>query len=429
MRFSAIYIWVLFIVFSFSCSSTRQVSRLKDNYADIYNPGKNFLHPDFSAYHVNDSVSVLYIRIAPAELLFNQANETGDFLAQLQYAYQLNILDDNGNRDELIDSSTMKIILNRKSVRNSYFSAIPIKADFGNKYILNLKFKDLLRNVGSEHFILIDKTSKFNGQNFNVFMGKSEILNFRRIFNSTNSFRIKYNRIGYDSLYIDYFSLDRTLPRPVFSTAPEIPLKSFPDSSWVFPYSDTMLLSMPLKGIYQFRVDLNSTAALSLYNFNESFPQIKTTDDLLGPLVYLSSSSEFRDLRMEPNRKLAVDNFWLDIAGNMDNARELIRVYYNRVYFANRYFTSYKEGWKTDRGMIFIIFGPPDYLSKDANEEKWVYFTRKNSTPVEFTFIRKENHFTIQDYELNRDVNSTGIWAEAIRTWRRGKIYSPDTQL
>ena len=33
----------------------------------------------------------------------------------------------------------------------------------------------------------------------------------------------------------------------------------------------------------------------------------------MEPLFYLTTLAEYRDLRKEPNRKLAVDNYWLKI--------------------------------------------------------------------------------------------------------------------
>ncbi|MFW5820223.1 MAG: GWxTD domain-containing protein, partial [Bacteroidota bacterium] len=196
------------------------------------------------------------------------------------------------------------------------------------------------------------------------------------------------------------------------------------DSSWVLPYNDTMRYSLDELGIYAFKMEGGTDRGLSLFNFGDSFPRSKTTNDLLPPLVYLTSSAEFRDLRMEPNRKLAIDNFWLEAAGNMDDARELIRVYYNRVLYSNLYFSSYKEGWKTDRGMIYMIFGPPDILEKQPDQEKWVYLTARSRSPVEFIFNRRENRFSYNNYVLDRKSSSTSLWAEAVNSWREGKIYS-----
>jgi len=116
----------------------------------------------------------------------------------------------------------------------------------------------------------------------------------------------------------------------------------------------------------------------------------------------------------------------LKLNPDLASARELIRVYYNRVFYANLYFSSYKEGWKTDRGMIYIIFGPPRMLERDSEKETWTYFSRKGGNTAIFEFNRKENQFTNLDYQLERNTNSSSFWREAIESWRKGKVYSID---
>jgi GWxTD domain-containing protein len=249
---------------------------------------------------------------------------------------------------------------------------------------------------------------------------------FTENFGPSDKFKLVFSQMGMDSVLVDYFSPDRSLPRPLFSSTPEIPLKALPDTSYYLPYNDTMVYSLPMPGIYKFRFNPEVAEGLSLFNFGENFPQVRTPDDLLAPLVYLTSSAEFRDLRLEANRKLAVDNFWLGTTPEPEAAKELIKVYYNRVLYANLYFSSYKEGWKTDRGMMYIIFGPPSQLEKSYSSEKWIYFGRRNSTPIEFVFNRKENLHTYKDFQLLRSTSSISLWTEAVQSWRNGRIYSPE---
>ncbi len=52
-------------------------------------------------------------------------------------------------------------------------------------------------------------------------------------------------------------------------------------------------------------------------------------------------------------------------------------------------FTSYKEGWKTDKGMIFIVLGPPDKVQRSKDREVWTYDQRGNAQNVNFTFNRR----------------------------------------
>ena len=38
--------------------------------------------------------------------------------------------------------------------------------------------------------------------------------------------------------------------------------------------------------------------------------------------------------------------------------------YYGRVWYANEHFDAWQPGWETDRGMIYILFGPPDEIQR-----------------------------------------------------------------
>ncbi len=417
---------IVLVMGMFSCRAPQTIQRMDRNMADIYNPSRSSLHPDFNIHHINDSSTVVYLRIYPAELLFNQANETGDYLAYMTIRFYLFEVGNNNNFKAVNDSASITKVLNRREVRNSYFSALPLKAKNGKRYTVRIDVEDENRGTETRNYLVVDKRHPMNDQNFRVLSVNTGYPLFTRNFTGDEKFRISFNRMGYDSIYVDYYDMDRTLPRPIFSSAPDIPLQEYPDSAWVLPYSDTMQYSLHLPGIYKFKMEKGLDKGLSLFNFGKSFPRSKTTDDLLAPLVYLTSSAEFRDLRMEPNRKLAIDNFWLEAAGNMDDARELIRVYYNRVLYSNLYFSSFKEGWKTDRGMIYMIFGPPDILEKFPDQEKWTYLTSRSRSPVEFLFNRRENRFSNNNYVLDRKSSSTSLWAEAVNSWREGEIYSLD---
>jgi len=54
--------------------------------------------------------------------------------------------------------------------------------------------------------------------------------------------------------------------------------------------------------------------------------------------------------------------------------------YYSRVEYANQHFKAYREGWKTDMGMVFIIFGPPSNVDRHPFDidskpyEIWDYY-------------------------------------------------------
>ena len=68
---------------------------------------------------------------------------------------------------------------------------------------------------------------------------------------------------------------------------------------------------------------------------------------------------------------------------------ELMEEYYWRVEYANRSFSHYMEGWRTDRGMVYIRFGAPDNVERHPFEtgtrpyEVWRYYNLN----FEFIFV------------------------------------------
>jgi GWxTD domain-containing protein len=73
---------------------------------------------------------------------------------------------------------------------------------------------------------------------------------------------------------------------------------------------------------------------------------------------------------------------------------ELKREYVARVEYSNINFRAAgKEGWRTDRGRVYIMYGPPDEFERHPNEidskpyEVWYYHNLQGG--VEFVFIEK----------------------------------------
>jgi hypothetical protein len=94
------------------------------------------------------------------------------------------------------------------------------------------------------------------------------------------------------------------------------------------------------------------------------------------------------------------------------------------VQLANHFFTSSKEGWKTDRGMIYILFGIPKSIYKSHDQEEWVYSESDVNTFLNFRFERDTNALTNNEFHLVRDERFKQAWNQAIMSWRNGQAYS-----
>ncbi len=409
-----------------ACAPKPRQETTRRNLAYLYNPSRTPIHPEFTVFHENLVRSRLYVKVYTSELLFNSANSAGTYQSKLRIRYELKELIDGKESETVSDSLTTSFTLEKEEAKDIFIAYIALNTEEPKQYMLTVHMTDMLRNRGTVNYIRIDRSTIHTAQNYLVIDDYSGFPHFGNVFASDEVFHIRYDRTDIDSVYIKFYRNNFPLPRPPITNLSSPRPGYTPDSLYVSAYSDTASYMLPREGMYHIQADPTQPDGLTLFNFGEDFPRVVTTENMVGPLAYLSSSVEFNDLANQANLKLAVDNFWLQAGGNVQTAREMIRVYYNRVFLANYFFTSYKEGWKTDRGMMFIVYGPPNLLTRRDDAEIWVYYRKKNRESLQFTFSRRDNPYTQNDYLLERNfVNS--MWTQAVQDWRGGKIFNTES--
>ncbi|HEX3681876.1 MAG TPA: GWxTD domain-containing protein [Bryobacteraceae bacterium] len=81
-------------------------------------------------------------------------------------------------------------------------------------------------------------------------------------------------------------------------------------------------------------------------------------------VVYIITDEEkraFKQLKTDEERQQFVEQFWLRRDPTPDTEEnEFKEEHYRRIAYANDHFASGIPGWKTDRGMIYIKYGPAD---------------------------------------------------------------------
>ena len=174
------------------------------------------------------------------------------------------------------------------------------------------------------------------------------------------------------------------------------------------------------RGLYFFQTDSSSSLGSAFFVSDINYPQPEEIIELTEPLVYITTKSEFQGLRNNLTSKQALDKFWLSTVGSPEKARISIKNYYHNVEVANELFTSYKEGWKTDRGMIYTVMGPPLSVVKGLDVETWTY-TNFSSEGIDFVFKKIPNIFSNNHYELLREKSFDQVWFLAIDKWRDGR--------
>jgi|SRR5579872_3261931 len=83
-------------------------------------------------------------------------------------------------------------------------------------------------------------------------------------------------------------------------------------------------------------------------------------------VTYIITDEErkaFKQLNTDEERQNFIEQFWLRRDPTPDTEEnEFKEEHYRRIAYANERFASGIPGWKTDRGRIYITFGPPDEI-------------------------------------------------------------------
>ncbi|MCB0491836.1 MAG: GWxTD domain-containing protein [Cyclobacteriaceae bacterium] len=189
-----------------------------------------------------------------------------------------------------------------------------------------------------------------------------------------------------------------------------------PDSS--FTISNGSSLTFSQEGLYLIQSDTTAAEGFSFRVHTSTFPRYTRVQDLVDPLVFVSTQDEFIQLQQSNGDKVVFDKTIIGITRDRDRAKRFMKSYYTRVELANQYFTSYKEGWKTDQGMTFIIFGLPDEIRKTSQNEIWYY----KDSRTKFVFIKKGSIYSPNYYTLMRDDRFTQLWYNTIDLWRKSRF-------
>lgn len=140
-------------------------------------------------------------------------------------------------------------------------------------------------------------------------------------------------------------------------------------------------------------------------------------DDAIEQLLYIATGSAYDSLvsaETTQSKRNAIVDFWNKMKPyQMDTYNRPMQVFYRRVAFATKNFRASMDGWKTDRGRIYIQLGEPTSIDKrpyDVNSrpyEMWEY----SDLNVRFYFV---DQFMVNDYRLVSAAPPNGIF-----NWQR----------
>ena len=155
---------------------------------------------------------------------------------------------------------------------------------------------------------------------------------------------------------------------------------------------------------------------------SEDHPLVRDLQLMIQSSRYITSRKEFERMVSASDPKAALDAFWLSCGNEKEASAALIATYYGRVEEANRYFSGVHPGWRTDRGMVHIVFGIPNKVRRGSDSEWWIYGEEGSANALVFRFLHVEHPWDNAFYVLSRSIQFRSPWDRMVTNWRNGRI-------
>lgn len=308
--------------------------------------------------------------------------------------------------DEIANLTNIRLLGKENGERND--SWVPITTYDVPSKIDSLKFVFQVTNNDSEEPMTID----------------SELLKFRS--DTSHARPMHYN--NYSPSNISYRGIEYDEQETIQSSQRELTQSGSVLIEFVFPNQQ--------RGNYRFdvRTDKGEEESEELFKARDfsvkspNYPSLKTPRELAAPLVYLMGDKEHErmmEISDPDSLKQEIDRFWLKNVRNKSQARSVIELYYQRVEEANKQFSSFKEGWKTDTGMIYILFGPPWYVETSLDRMTWSYAYNRNDPEYNYNFRKskmRSEFYPFDNYILQRNQFYFNIQYQQVQLWLTGQI-------
>ncbi len=398
-------ILIIFILILSACGSNEETG-----YGHLVNEKEakirevSYLPLEYSLYRENDTLSKLYFRLDPIHFL-EKFDSSG--VKNTMYRIHFEVRNNQLGSKNLVGISREELLKDSTVVLDSLVFSLP-----ENKTVYyDLELTDVNKRSSKTYSAFWEREDQFIPEDFLlVAQSTNQVLTRPFIFNER--INIKSRKVGERfkvKLYEDAQSSAQHMyemeSNPLYAKY-EVKSEQFVSLKELEDMVNTLNEETFVK--------VESTSEEKQLSFN--FTKL-TVDDgpSIQPIVYLLSKDE----NVSFNTWV---KFWSKASGNDEmKAEKLIREFNRRVDFANAIFSCHKLGWKTDRGMMYILHGPPDRIMDDVRSETWSYgFT--SSVATSFVFVRNPSGLHKNDYVLERSIGYRDMESAAIQRWENGWI-------
>ena len=299
------------IIFLFSIMSIgilhAQKNLHKENIAGSYRPDDSFVHPNYKVYHDQDSSSIILYEVNLSELSYEANYDSSSFHAYAKIHYDLYM---NYKAKELIDSGSIYLEDSQNHGKDlSTLGSFPIKARFGYSFVARITLTDLNNGNKNVRFVDINKLNRYNRQNF--FIKASDDLPMLVDFvNRKETYRIIHRDSNITTAWIKYFEPNLKPARPPMSGG--MPNKRIVKSDSIYRIHFTNGVSDEIQfnkqGYYHVMLDSLAQNGLTIFQFTSQYPYINSSMQMVMPVRYLTTHTEFKKIINAYNKKKEVES-------------------------------------------------------------------------------------------------------------------------
>jgi GWxTD domain-containing protein len=403
ISFKAVSIAVMILLAGISFSQdAEQMNADSNSSRDAFYADPLVFYPEDSAMGRLD----LYIEIPLENLMFKKNNATDHFDAAVEYNVTVKNSSDevkiNQTYDETISTTkSEQKILNERSASSLKIFFLP-----SGNYKMIFTFRDKNNNNETTRNYSITVKSPlvqnllisdilFLSEYKEIVNGEKEIVPLiSGNVGMLNSFYLFYEvrNNGTDTLTKAYkvkFTDDKD--KFVFDTTFYLTLQPGKNNIVNKITNDKYYVGSYKLGIYDGSELIGSKSFC--YKWMDMPVNLKDLDKAVEQMKYIASEDIVDNIKKAKTRNEKLKRFlkfWKDNDPTPNTPKnELMNVYYTRVKIATERYSHYVEGWKTDMGMVYIIYGTPGNIDRHPFEsdskpyEIWTYYDINR----EFIFI------------------------------------------
>ncbi|MBO3699139.1 GWxTD domain-containing protein [Roseivirga sp. E12] len=327
-------------------------------------------------------------------------------------------------RASYIDEKTINssVVLDTTNVIDVAFRQYVYSFEIDKEPNDNLIVIDFYNSVRDKHFSLDIplKIKEWTPSPHLIFQAGKELPYFDKYINKNFPIRIVNVFDGSDSFEINGVNSNKHVAMPPFDDS-EMQVASNIPLDTVYGVTNGEEFRFYNNGFHAIRSSSNPEKELGIIVTDEVHPYFDDYRDMIDPLIYVSTNDEFKGMQAAEDSREAFEGFVSNtISSNEQIGKDFIKYYYRRVRKSARLFSENQAGWKTDRGMIYQVFGNPSQVFRNESTEMWTYPSSTGGRLKYIFDIVVEDG--ISKYKLIRANRYRENWMRAVTQWRSGRI-------